>query len=127
MNQPTKSDSSNAVITELNNLEVEYEIMPCDPELADTENFCAHYGISPQDSANAILVVGKSEPKIFALCLLLATHRLDVNGVVRKKLGSKKASFAAFDATRPSSLPCPSNTHIKITFLSSDSHTKKSS
>ncbi len=78
MNQPTKSDSSNAVVTELNNLEVEYEIMPCDPELADTANFCAHYGISPQDSANAILVVGKSEPKIFALCLLLATHRLDV-------------------------------------------------
>ena len=99
MDETTKFNSNDAVISELNILEVEYEIMPCDPELADTANFCTHYGISPEDSANAILVVGKSDPKIFALCLLLATHRLDVNGAVRKKLGSKKASFASGDET----------------------------
>ena len=99
MNEYKKSDASDAVISELNQLKVEYEIMPCDPDLADTASFCENYGISPEDSANAILVVGKSDPKIFTLCILLATHKLDVNGAVRKKLGTKKASFAGGEET----------------------------
>ena len=99
MNEHKKIDSSISVISELNELNVEYEIMPCDPDLADTASFCENYGISPEDSANAILVVGKSDPKIFVLCILLATHKLDVNGVVRKKLGTKKASFAGGEET----------------------------
>ena len=99
MNEYKKSESSDAVVSELNRLKVDYEIMPCDPELADTASFCENYGVSPQDSANAILVVGKSDPKIFTLCLLLATHKLDVNGVIRKKLGTKKASFAGGEET----------------------------
>jgi prolyl-tRNA editing enzyme YbaK/EbsC (Cys-tRNA(Pro) deacylase) len=99
MNEYKKSDSSDAVISELNHLKVDYEIMPCDPDLADTASFCENYGISPEDSANAILVVGKSDPKIFTLCLLLATHKLDVNGAIRKKLGTKKASFASGEET----------------------------
>lgn len=76
-----------------------YEIVPCDPELADTARFCAAYGYSPDESANAILVVGKSEPKTYALCIVLATTRLDVNGIVRKRLGTRKASFATADET----------------------------
>ena len=99
MNEYKKSDSSDAVISELNHLKVDYEIMPCDPDLADTASFCENYGISPENSANAILVVGKSNPKIFTLCLLLATHKLDVNGAIRKKLGTKKASFASGEET----------------------------
>ncbi|MAT63165.1 MAG: hypothetical protein CL881_05125 [Dehalococcoidia bacterium] len=99
MNEHKKIDSSISVISELNELNVEYEIMPCDPDLADTASFCENYGISPEDSANAILVVGKSDPKIFSLCILLATHKLDVNGAVRRKLGTKKASFAGSEET----------------------------
>ena len=70
------------------------EIMPCDPALADTAAFCAHYGIAPEDSANTIVVVGKTEPPRYVACVVLATTRLDVNGSVRKRLGVKKASFA---------------------------------
>jgi len=33
------------------------------------------------------------------MCLVLATSRLDVNKAVRKRLGTKKASFASADAT----------------------------
>ena len=32
--------------------------------------------------------------------MVLATTRLDVNGVVRRRLGTKKASFASADETR---------------------------
>ncbi|MBR12697.1 MAG: hypothetical protein CL442_06065 [Acidimicrobiaceae bacterium] len=90
------------VLDQVAALGIDCEVMPCDPALADTADFCAAYGIDPADSANAILVAGKAragEPRPFALCLVLATHRLDVNGAVRQRLGSRKASFAGADET----------------------------
>ncbi len=78
---------------------LEYEAMPCDPELADTADFCAHYGVAPEDSANAIVVVGKSDPPVHVCCVVLATTRLDVNKAVRKRLGVRKASFAPPEET----------------------------
>ena len=33
----------------------------------------------------------------YAACVILATTRADVNGTVRRRLGAKKASFAAMD------------------------------
>tara|TARA_B100000686_G_C16764284_1_gene960750 strand:- start:131 stop:613 length:483 start_codon:yes stop_codon:yes gene_type:complete len=78
---------------------VSYEIIECDPELADTVDFCSNYGFRLDESANAILVVGKTEPPTYAMCVVLATTRIDVNKVVRKRLGSKKASFAAPETT----------------------------
>jgi prolyl-tRNA editing enzyme YbaK/EbsC (Cys-tRNA(Pro) deacylase) len=76
-----------------------FEIVPCDPDLADTAQFCETYGFGLDQSANAIVVVGKSDPRVYVACLVLATTRLDVNGVVRKRLGVKKASFASADET----------------------------
>lgn len=69
-------------------------VIDCDPALADTAEFCAAYGYDLADSANAIVVVGKSDPAVYVLAVVLASHRLDVNGVVRRTLGVKKASFA---------------------------------
>lgn len=77
-----------------------YEVVACDPELADTAAFCETYGYTLDQSANAIVVVGKGDPRVYVACLVLATTRLDVNGVVRKKIGVKKASFASADETR---------------------------
>jgi prolyl-tRNA editing enzyme YbaK/EbsC (Cys-tRNA(Pro) deacylase) len=71
-----------------------YELVACDPELADTAAFCAAYGYGLDESANTILVHGKVDPPKVAACVLLATTRLDVNRTVRKRLGVKKASFA---------------------------------
>lgn len=76
-----------------------YEVVPCDPDLADTVAFCEAYGYAAEDSANAIVVVGKGDPLRYACCVLLATTRLDVNGVVRRRLGTRKASFADAEAT----------------------------
>src|SRR5947209_3582331 len=77
-----------------------WEIIPCDPALADTAQFCAAYGYAPEDSANTIVVVGKSDPPKYVACVVLATTRLDVNRVVRHRLGVRKASFASVDETR---------------------------
>lgn len=78
----------------LASLGIDYEIIPCDPALADTAQFCAAYGYALEDSANTILVVGKSQPPVHAACVVLANTRLDVNKVVNKRLGVRKASFA---------------------------------
>ncbi len=77
-----------------------FEILQCAPEFADTAKFCAHYGAALDRSANAILVKSKTGGERFALCVLLAIHRLDANRVVRKRLGARKVSFAGADETR---------------------------
>ena len=84
----------------LDQLGVAYEIFPCDPALADTANFCAAYGFKPEDSANTILVIGKSNPPVYAACVVLSNTRLDVNKTVRQRLGTRKASFAPAEETR---------------------------
>src|SRR5204862_3556443 len=84
----------------LTRLGVPHEVIPCDPELADTAAFCAAYGYPLEDSANTILVVGKSDPPRYAACVVLATTRLDVNRVVRQRLEVRRASFASPDETR---------------------------
>ena len=90
---------SDPVIDELNQLGAAYELVECDPALADTAAFCEAYGYAPEQSANAIVVVGKSDPPVFAMCLVRADTRLDVNKVVRKRLGTRKASFASAEQT----------------------------
>jgi prolyl-tRNA editing enzyme YbaK/EbsC (Cys-tRNA(Pro) deacylase) len=76
-----------------------FTVVDCDPELADTAAFCDAYGYGLDQSANAIVVVGKGDPRVYVACLVLATTRLDVNGAVRRRLGVKKASFASADET----------------------------
>ncbi len=90
---------SDPFIERLDALGVEYEIVPCDPELADTAAFCEAYGYALEDSANTIVVVGKADPPVHAACVVLATTRLDVNKVVRVRLGTRKASFAGAEQT----------------------------
>jgi prolyl-tRNA editing enzyme YbaK/EbsC (Cys-tRNA(Pro) deacylase) len=83
----------------LRHLGVAYELFLCDPALADTAAFCAAYGFAPEDSANTIVVIGKSDPPRFAACVTLAPYRLDVNRTVRDRLGARKASFAPAEET----------------------------
>ena len=67
-----------------------------DPELADTAAFCEHYDIGLDVSANCVVVEAKRAERVWhAACIVLATTRADVNGVVRKHLGARKISFAA--------------------------------
>jgi prolyl-tRNA editing enzyme YbaK/EbsC (Cys-tRNA(Pro) deacylase) len=77
-----------------------YEVIPIDPALADTADFCAHYGYPLEVSANCIVVASKDDPPVVAACLALATTKLDVNKRVRKLLGVRKLSFAPAELTR---------------------------
>jgi Cys-tRNA(Pro) deacylase len=76
-----------------------YEVLACDPQLADTAEFCAHYGIPPENACNTIVVVVKTEPRRYVACLVNATSKLDVNKKVSALVGTKKLSFAASEET----------------------------
>ncbi len=88
------------VIADLDSASIEYEEMACDPELADTAAFCEAYGIPLERSANAIVVASRKPEGHNAVCVVLATNRLDVNGVVRRRLGVRKVSFASAQLTK---------------------------
>ncbi|MER5941087.1 YbaK/EbsC family protein [Streptomyces sp. NPDC001928] len=70
-----------------------------DPRWADTAVFVEHYGQELlEQSANCVVVAGKRGGETtLAACVVLSTTRVDVNGVVRRQLGARKASFASMD------------------------------
>ena len=78
---------------------LEFEVMDCNPELADTYIFCKEYGIDLEDSVNTIVVKTKTGELKYAVCALLATTKLDINKMIRKKLGARKVSFATIEET----------------------------
>ena len=83
----------------LESTKLEFEVMDCDPEWADTKVFCREYGIDLEDSVNAIVVKTKTGELKYAACALLATTRLDINKTIRKKLSARKVSFASIEET----------------------------
>ena len=88
-----------AVRTHLDGLGVAFEVMECDPALADTAAFVEAYGVPLDRSANTILVASKGAEPTYVACVLLATTSLDVNTVVRREMGVRKASFARGEPT----------------------------
>jgi prolyl-tRNA editing enzyme YbaK/EbsC (Cys-tRNA(Pro) deacylase) len=66
-----------------------------DPEMADTAAFCQRYEVPLAVSANCVIVAGRREGKTrLGGCVVLATSRADVNGLVRRAMDVRKASFA---------------------------------
>ncbi len=89
-----------AVRERLEALGVAFEVMECDPALADTAAFVEAYGVPLERSANTIVVASKGSQPTYVACVLLATTSLDVNNVVRREMGVRKASFAGADPVR---------------------------
>ena len=93
-------DVSERVISHLEALGADFTVVSIDPAFADTAAFCERYGYTAEVSANAIVVASRRPPVRHAVCVLLATTRLDVNHAVRSHMAVQKLSFADADATR---------------------------
>lgn len=89
-----------SVSTHLERVGARFEVMACDPALADTAAFVEAYGVPLDHSANTIVVASKGAEPLYVACVVLATTSLDVNRVVRREMGVRKASFAGADAVR---------------------------
>ena len=78
---------------------IEYEVLACEPHLADTAEFCEHYGFTPDMTLNAIVVVLKTNPRSYVACLVRFDTKLDVNHKVSDVVGVKRLSFASSEET----------------------------
>jgi prolyl-tRNA editing enzyme YbaK/EbsC (Cys-tRNA(Pro) deacylase) len=87
------------VLTALDALDATYTVVRIDPDYAVTADFCERYGYGMDESANCIVVASKTGERRHVACLVQATRRLDVNGVVRRRMGVRKVSFAPADET----------------------------
>ena len=87
------------VVQVLSGLGVPYELMPIDPDFADTAVCCEKYGLPLDSAGNTIVVASRKEPRKFGACVVKATTRLDVNHAVRALLGTSKVSFAFAEET----------------------------
>jgi prolyl-tRNA editing enzyme YbaK/EbsC (Cys-tRNA(Pro) deacylase) len=69
-----------------------------DPDLAETATLTEQFGLDPEMSANCVIVLGKRGGDLRpAACVVLASTRADVNGLVRRTLDARKCSFAPQD------------------------------
>ncbi|MFW6598088.1 YbaK/EbsC family protein [Propionibacteriaceae bacterium Y2011] len=74
------------------------EVAPINPAVADTAEFCRTYEVPLANSANCVVIAGRrGEETRYAAAMVLASMQADVNGVIRKYLGTRKASFAPMD------------------------------
>jgi prolyl-tRNA editing enzyme YbaK/EbsC (Cys-tRNA(Pro) deacylase) len=66
-----------------------------DSALSDTKAFCEKYGIGMDKAANCVVIEAtRRDKRTLAVCVVLATTRADINGIVRKFLDARRASFA---------------------------------
>ena len=73
-------------------------VVEIDPEASDTANSQRLYELPPDSLANCVIVGGRREGiERFAACVVAFTTRADVNGVVRRRLDVRKASFLPMD------------------------------
>ena len=76
----------------------EVGVAEINPTVADTSAFCDRYGVGLEVSANCVVIAARRADAVrMAACMVLATTRADVNGVVRRLLDARKASFASMD------------------------------
>ena len=117
------------VLSVLRSCKIDYEIVLIDPAYADTREFCNKYNYNLENSGNTIIVASKRGPKKYTACLVQANTRLDVNKVVTRLMGIKRASFASEDETKehtgmliggvtifglPSDMPVYADERIKV-------------
>ena len=76
----------------------EVRVAEIDPSLSDTAAFCSAYAVTPEESANCVVIAAKRGGEVtYAACMVTAPTRADVNGLVRRHLGARKASFGSVD------------------------------
>jgi len=76
----------------------EVRVAEIDPALAETAAFCVRYGIAMEESGNCVVIAGRRGGQTrMAACVVFATARADVNGLIRRHLDARKASFAAME------------------------------
>ena len=95
----TDNEIEARVVSTLNDLGIEHELIQIDPDFADTAEFCEKYGYTLEGSGNTIVVASKRGAKKYCACIVQGSARLDVNKTVKRLMGVSRASFASAEET----------------------------
>ena len=88
------NEIENKVLDYLKTQQIEYEKIDIDPNFSDTQNFCKKYNFSLDQSANTIILESKRPKGLYAIAVVRASKKLDVNTKLKNIMGVKKLSFA---------------------------------
>ena len=94
-----QSDIEKAVVSNLEELGISFELVQINPDFADTAEFCREYGYELDVCGNTIVVASKRGEKQYSACIVLGSDRLDVNKTVRSLMGVSRLSFASAEET----------------------------
>ncbi len=77
---------------------IDARVAAIDPRLADTASCAESYHIDLTQSANCVIIRGQRANAITTAAVLVrASDRADINGVIRRHLAARKASFLPLD------------------------------
>lgn len=86
------------LLKSLQNVDQEVGVTEIDSNFSDTAAFCDHYQISLAQTVNCVVVKAtRGDKNWYAACMIFGNTRADVNGLVRRHLGARKASFAPME------------------------------
>ena len=86
------------LLKSFSNIDDSVGVVEIDSSFSDTTAFCDHYQISLAQTVNCVVVKAtRGDKNWYAACLIFGNARADVNGLVRRHLGARKASFAPMD------------------------------
>ncbi|MCX6719427.1 MAG: YbaK/EbsC family protein [Candidatus Taylorbacteria bacterium] len=99
------SDSLNLVapptaslLKSMPNVDEEIGVTEIDQNFSDTAAFCGHYEVGLGQTVNCVVIKAtRGDKNWYAACLIFGNTRADVNGLVRRHLGARKASFAPME------------------------------
>lgn len=91
--EPTAS-----LLKSIPNVDQEVAVAEIDSNFSDTAAFCEHYQVALGQTVNCVVVKAtRGDKNWYAACMIFGNTRADVNGLVRRHLGARKASFAPME------------------------------
>ena len=77
-----------------------FGVAEIDPAFSDTTAFCERYKLGMDQAANCVVIkASRGDKSWYAACVILGTTKADVNGLARRHLNARKASFAPMEET----------------------------
>ena len=90
--------STAVTLKTFSNIDEDVGVAEIDQNFSDTAAFCDHYMISLGQTVNCVVIKAtRGDKSWYASCLIFGNSRADVNGLVRRHLGARKASFAPME------------------------------
>lgn len=86
------------LLKSISNVDQEVGVTEIDANFSDTAAFCEHYEVGLAQTVNCVIIKAtRGDKNWYAACMIFGNSRADVNGLIRRHLDARKASFAPME------------------------------